>query len=147
MKVLFICTGNICRSALAECILRKMAEDAGRTDIQTSSAGTYDLHGEEYDPTMVEVAKRHGYDMAGKSKLMTDAMLQEADLILVMEEYHYVKVQRDLPYTQWSKLHIINKFCYDEMSNIKDPYFGSDALFEQVFLQIEQACQVILSKI
>ena len=147
MHILFICTGNVSRSPVAECILRTMAEQAGRNDITVASAGTHDLRGEAYDPKMIEVAARHGFQMQGNAKLMTQAMLLQADHIFVMEQYHYVKVQKDLPYAQWHKLHLINQYCFGKETNVDDPIYGSDLLFEQVFEHIRSCCQIILDRL
>lgn len=51
-NILFICTGDVSRSAVAECILRTMAEDEGRNDIIVASAGLHNLFGQAYDPQM-----------------------------------------------------------------------------------------------
>ena len=56
MLILFICTGNVSRSALAECILRTMAARSSRGDIEVASAGTHDMGGEAFDPMMVAAA-------------------------------------------------------------------------------------------
>ena len=97
-KILFICTGNVSRSAVAECILRQMAEQVGRTDITVASAGLHNLFGQSYDPQMIATAAKYGYYMEGKSRHMTAEILVEADLIFVMEQYHYVQAQKELPY-------------------------------------------------
>ena len=104
MHILFICTGNVSRSAVAECILRTIAEQADRNDIKVTSAGVQDLHNQSYDLQMIATAVRHGYRMDGHSQHMTDELLLQADLILVMEHYHYVQVQKNLPYAQWYKI-------------------------------------------
>ena len=146
MNILFICTGNVSRSAVAECILRTMAEREGRTDITVSSAGVHDLFGQSYDPQMIATAAKNGYHMEGKSRHMTTEILVEADLIFVMEHYHYVQAQKELPYAQWYKLHQITQYCYGESFNIEDPLYN-DAEYDFVFHQIESCCKIILNRI
>lgn len=126
MHILFICTGNVSRSAVAECILRTLAERAGRDDIAVASAGVQNLYGLSYDPQMIATADKYGYHMEGYSQQMTPEILQQADFIFLMEHYHYVQAQKELPYAQWYKLHQITKYCYGDEFNIEDPLY-SDA--------------------
>lgn len=145
MTILFICTGNVSRSAVAECILRTMAERAGRTDITVASAGVHNLSGQSYDPQMIATAAKYGYHMEGQSRHMTTEILEEADLIFVMEHYHYVQVQKELPYAQWYKIRQITEYCYGEAFNIEDPLYD-DAAYDFAFHQIESCCKIILSR-
>lgn len=71
MHILFICTGNVSRSAVAECLLRTMADREGRNDISVASAGVHDLQGQSYDPQMIATAARYGYQMEGHLQQMT----------------------------------------------------------------------------
>lgn len=146
MTILFICTGNVSRSAVAECILRTMAERAGRTDITVASAGVHNLFAQSYDPQMIATAAKYGYHMEGNSRHMTTEILVQADLIFVMEHYHYVQVQKELPYAQWYKIRQITEYCYGEAFNIEDPLYD-DAAYDFAFHQIESCCKIILSRI
>lgn len=145
MTILFICTGNVSRSAVAECILRTMAEREGRTDITVASAGVHNLSGQSYDPQMIATAAKYGYHMEGNSRHMTTEILVQADLIFVMEHYHYVQVQKELPYAQWYKIRQITEYCYGEAFNIEDPLYD-DAAYDFAFHQIESCCKIILSR-
>lgn len=92
MKILFICTGNICRSPAAEAILNKLLADNQLCGIYVKSAGTHERDNCPRDETMVNIAKEHGYHITGTSQTMTPDMLMEADLIIVMTERHYEDV-------------------------------------------------------
>lgn len=146
MHILFICTGNVSRSPVAECILRTMAEREGRNDISVASAEVHDLFGQAYDPQMIATAARYGYQMEGHSQQMTSELLQQADFIFEMEHYHYVQVQKELPYAQWNKLHQITKFCYGDEFNIEDPLYD-DKEYDFAFHQIESCCKIILNRL
>lgn len=146
MHILFICTGNVSRSPVAECILRTMAQQTGRNDIIVASAGVHDLHNQLYDPQMIATAAKYGYHMEGHSRHMTTEILEEADLIFVMEHYHYVQVQKELPYAQWYKLHQITKYCYGDEFNIEDPLYDEKE-YDFAFHQIESCCKIILSRL
>ena len=106
MKILFICTGNICRSPAAEVILQKLLEEKQLSGIQVKSAGTHERDKYPRDETMVNIAKEYGYHMTGTSQTMTPDMLMEADLIIVMTQRHYEDVTDLLDYTQWNKVHL-----------------------------------------
>ena len=146
MTILFICTGNVSRSAVAECILRTMVEREGRTDITVASAGVHNLFGQSYDPQMIATAAKYGYHMEGQSRHMTKEILVQADLVFVMEHYHYVQVQKELPYAQWYKIRQITEYCYGEAFNIEDPLYD-DAAYDFAFHQIESCCKIILSRL
>ncbi len=141
MTVLFVCTGNVSRSAVAECILRTMAERAGRTDITVASAGVHNLFGQPYDSQMIATAAKYGYHMEGNSRQMTQETLLQADFIFAMERYHCVQIQKELPYAQWYKLHQITQYCYGDEFNIEDPLY-SDAEYDFAFHQIESCCKI-----
>ena len=146
MNILFICTGNVSRSAVAECILRTMAEREGRSDITVASAGVQNLYGQSYDPQMIATAAKYGYHMEGHSRHMTKDMLMEADHIFAMEHYHCVQVQKELPYAQRYKIHQITQYCYGDPFNIEDPLYN-DTEYDFAFHQIESCCKIILSRI
>lgn len=146
MHILFICTGNVSRSPVAACILRTMAEKAGRNDITVASAGVHDLHSQLYDPQMIATAAKYGYRMEGHSQHMTSEILQQADLIFAMEHYHCVQVQKELPYAQRYKIKQITQYCYGEAFNIEDPLY-SDAEYDFAFHQIESCCKIILNRL
>ncbi len=89
MRILFVCTANIHRSALAEAILRALAQGAGRDDVEVDSAGVAGLDDEPAAPGAVRAAAAGGFNLSRhRSRAVTRAMLREADMILVMERAH-----------------------------------------------------------
>ncbi len=89
-SILFLCYGNINRSALADVMLRAYAEDSG---ISVASGGFHPADGRQADPVMVDVARQFGTEMSHvRSASVTQEMLGQSDIIFVMEKSHYDRV-------------------------------------------------------
>src|SRR3989338_1188943 len=87
-KLLFVCTGNSCRSVMAEGLLKHLLKPPGRSD-QVSSAGGGPAGGVGPTPATVEVVEREGVDVSLRlSQPVTPALLRSAELILAMDESH-----------------------------------------------------------
>ena len=88
MNVLFVCTGNTCRSPLAEAIARRLADERGLDAYTFSSAGTDAVDGAATDDT-IAVARERGLDLtAFRSRRVTRDLAGEADVVVVMAEHH-----------------------------------------------------------
>lgn len=94
MKIVFVCTGNASRSAVAEVILRKMIQEKNLEDIEVSSCGTDVPYGQEREGIMCQIAAEHGYSMGGKAVLITAELVNAADRIIVMTRQHKTEVIR-----------------------------------------------------
>ncbi len=87
MKILFVCTANISRSFMAERLLKDTLRRKKRSDVQVASAGLIDMGGAAADPPAVELLQKNGVNGAGhQSRLLTEAAIDEADKVIVMEE-------------------------------------------------------------
>ena len=98
--VLFVCTGNICRSPMAEGVFRSMARRAGLDSAFTiDSAGTYDGHaGEPPSPLAIKAAARRGYDIAGlRARQVVAADIARFDHVLAMDRSHLAELRRMAP--------------------------------------------------
>ncbi len=85
MQILFICTGNICRSPFGEHLARRLAQEAGRADLQFSSAGTHALEGYGSPPDAIKAGKAYNVSLGEHRAVQVDArMLAGADLVLIM---------------------------------------------------------------
>lgn len=147
MKILFICTGNMTRSPLAEAVLRKKLTDAGLKAIEVSSAGTGATDGLDRDSVMLEVAAERGYDVPGKTKRVDYFSGIEADLILCMEPHHVNYMKGILPSYFHSRIHLMMKYALDSSEVIYDPTCRPKDFYHSVLDTIENACDAIVAKI
>lgn len=109
-KILFVCTGNSCRSVMAEGLLKKMLQGKGRTDVQVSSAGTNTADGIRPTLETIETMRRVGVDVSGHcGRQVTEEMVKEADLVLCMENFHREQILSALPEVE-SKVRLLKGF-------------------------------------
>ncbi|MDR2787670.1 MAG: low molecular weight phosphotyrosine protein phosphatase [Candidatus Accumulibacter sp.] len=141
-RILFVCTGNICRSPAAEGIVRALAEKAGLSRfLEVDSAGThaYDA-GDRPDPRMRKAAARRGYDLGGlRSRRLSDEDFFRFDQILAMDHQNLDHLQRKCPSGLRDKLRLFIDFAETGEDDIPDPYYGSVEGFERVLDLCEAA--------
>lgn len=143
MKVLFVCTGNICRSPTAEGVLRELSKQQG-ISLQVESRGTHDYHvGEPPDERAQHHAKRRGYDLSQqRARHVSTGDFEAFDLIVAMDRGHLRLLQRACPPQHREKLRL---FLADR--DVPDPYYGGPDGFEQVLDLVEVACRDLLAEI
>lgn len=146
MKILFVCSANICRSALAEVILRKKLQEKGLTDIEVESAGVYDHEGEPRDRIMASYARKAGYELDGNAHYITQSMVEAASFIICMEHSHVVEIQRRLPRVQWCQIYTFNDICFGEQTGLVDPTGNTNYMYHYVFNKIQKGCDMLVWK-
>ena len=143
-----VCLGNICRSPLAEGILKNKLLERG-LDWTVDSAGTGFWHiGEPPDPRSVSTAKKYGLDISRqRARQIRPADLKEYDLILAMDSSNYQDILRLADNGQQkSKVEmILNYVDPGSNRNVPDPYWNDDG-FDQVFRMLEEACDKVIEK-
>jgi protein-tyrosine phosphatase len=124
MDILFVCTGNICRSPMAEGLLRHMLPPETRAAVHVHSAGTHGLDGEPAAPFAVQAAAAMGVDLSRhRARSLDPEMVRQADVILVMEPFHRDIVNRALPAEAKERLRLLATFEDPPRSDtIADPY-------------------------
>uniref|UniRef100_UPI00404A9C3D low molecular weight protein-tyrosine-phosphatase n=1 Tax=Flavobacterium sp. TaxID=239 RepID=UPI00404A9C3D len=148
INILMVCLGNICRSPLAEGILRsKLTSDKYFID----SAGTAGYHiGKQPDLRSIKVAKKHSIDISNqKCRQFSTSDFDTFDYIYVMDMSNYKDIIALAPNEaakQKVQL-ILNELFPNENVEVPDPYYVGDEGFEQVFQMLDKSCDVIVQKI
>lgn len=133
-RVLMVCIGNICRSPMAEGLLRRELEKS-HPGVKVESAGLLALDGHPADPMSVELLRERGVDISGhKARQLTVEMVREADLILVMDAGQQ-KALEDMHPAARGKVHRLGKW---REQDVRDPYRKPREAFEQCLTLIDQ---------
>jgi len=145
-----VCLGNICRSPLAEGIMRKNIEENG-LNAQVDSAGTSNYHlGDSPDPRSIESGQKHGIDITNlRGRQFGVEDFDNFDLIYVMDNSNYKNVL-SLARGEDDKAKVellLNVSNPDQFLEVPDPYFGGEQGFENVYHMIDEACAQIAKNV
>jgi protein-tyrosine-phosphatase len=137
--VLFVCTGNICRSPIGQALLRRRLKREGLSDWEVESAGTWTVDGASASAHAIQLMAEQGVDLAAhRSRGVDEGILERADLILVMTRSHIEALRLEFP-DQARKIYMLSEMVDGHRYDIKDPYGGSLTDYE--------VCVRVLSKL
>lgn len=143
-----VCLGNICRSPLAEGIMKTKIQEAG-LDWKVDSAGTGSWHvGKLPDSRSIDVAKKHDLDITDqRAKQFQSYDLDNYDLVFAMDASNYQDINRLAKNdSQKNKVHLIMNMASPGMNQgVPDPYWGDDG-FENVYQMLDLACDKVIEK-
>ncbi|WDZ76437.1 low molecular weight phosphotyrosine protein phosphatase [Ensifer adhaerens] len=149
VRVLFVCLGNICRSPLAEGVLRALAEQKGLAPaLEVDSAGTGAWHiGDPPDSRSIKVALRHGIDisaLSGRQVRLED--FRDFDLLLGMDENNVRTLKRQAPEGTAEKVHLFLRYASGLGQDVPDPYYDGPEAFEALYQMLEAGCSSLLER-
>lgn len=147
--VVFVCTGNICRSPTAHAVLRQRIAALGLTDrLTVESAGLEAWHaGEAPDRRSIQHARQRGYELSDlRARPLRREEFEQADWVLVMDQGHLRQAARLCPPQHAHKLRLLTDFCRGQVAGeVPDPYYGRAPDFEHVLDLVEDACDGLLA--
>jgi protein-tyrosine phosphatase len=162
VRLLFVCTGNICRSPTAEAVMARLVREAGLEDrVTVDSADLGGWHvGELPDPRSIAAARGRGIELTHAARQLTGVDLERFDLLLVMDHGHLREVQhlvdraaaRRLPGSAGgpgAAIRLLRSFDASAPpgAEVRDPYSRDTAAFEAVLDQCERACAGLLEHV
>ena len=151
-KVLFVCTGNTCRSPMAEVLFNSLAADLGKgREFAAASAGLYTYGGSGANPNSIEVCRRHGLELsAHSSKQFTDADAQKYDWIITMTHSQKNEVLSEYSVSAGSGVLALYELSENESEHgfdVEDPFGGSTDRYEEVFGELTACLKAAVSRI
>jgi protein-tyrosine phosphatase len=151
VRILFVCTGNICRSPTAEGVMRRLVADAGLDGaVEIESAGTGGWHaGEPPDARATAAAARRGIALAGAARQVTEDDFERFDLIVAVDRENLGELRAIAPGTRArAKVRLLREFdpasAGGEDLDVPDPYYGGARGFETVLDLVAAACTGLL---
>jgi len=146
VNILFVCTGNTCRSPMAEALLKDMAKKQG-IDIEVKSAGLFALDGANASKEAIEALKAEGIDIRDhRASLVHRQLLEEADLILTMSLSHKEALLSKFNFIK-DKVYTLKEYAYGKVEDVADPFGGDINVYNSTKEEIKKALEEVVKRL
>ena len=146
-QIVLVCTGNTCRSPLAEALLRRKLEERGVDGVAVSSAGTGAWDGAPASEGAYLVALEHGLDLSShRARLLTRELVAMADLVLTMARHHLARAEQ---LGASSTAHLLGEYAGREgaSAEVRDPFGGDLEGYRETFADLDGMLDAIAARL
>ena len=147
MRLLFVCTGNTCRSPLAEGLARRLLAERGLGDVHVGSAGTSAWDGASASDGSLLVAMEHALDLSDhRTRQLTKPLVDEADVILTMGPHH---LERVVALGGSGKAHLLHAYATqgDSQAAVSDPFGGDLDVYRATYQELDQTLRRVIDRL